>query len=202
MSRYTGPRLRKVRRLDSVLPGLTRKAHRARDGMPGQQSFGRRSKTSDYALRLREKQRVRFNYGLSERQLRNLFHRAKRKNGDTGINLLSMLESRLDNAVFRAGFAPTIPAARQLVAHGHVTVDDRKCDIPSVRLKPGQRIEIREKSKKLPIVLDGLAEFMREAPSFLDVDREGVKAHFVGLPTRQDVMLDVDVSLVVEFYSR
>ncbi len=201
MSRYTGPRLRKVRRLDSALPGLTRKAHRARAGVPGQQSFSRR-KTSDYALRLQEKQRLRYNYGLSERQLRNLFRRASSMKGDTGVNLLALLESRLDSAVFRAGFAPTIPAARQLVGHGHVLVDGRKVDIPSMRLKPGQNFEIREKSKKLGIVLDGLAEFMREAPSFLDVDRDAVKASFVGIPARDDVMLEIEMSLVIEFYSR
>lgn len=157
---------------------------------------------SDYAIRLREKQRLRFNYGLSERQLRNLFHRASRAKGDTGVNLLALVESRLDNVVFRAGFAPTIPAARQLVAHRHVLVDGSPTDVPSARLRSGQKLALRERAKKFGIVLDGLAEFLRQPPSFLEVDREEMTATFTGVPRVEDVMLEIDINLVIEFYSR
>ena len=130
MSRYTGPRLKKCRALDVDLPGLTRK-RRKRTYRPGQHGPGFRRKVSDYGRRLMEKQKIRFNYGLGERQLRRLVSDARRSQLSTGDKLMELLERRLDNVVFRAGFTPTIPAARQLVNHGHILVNGRKASIPS-----------------------------------------------------------------------
>ena len=200
MSRYTGPKLRKMRRLNCYLPGLTRKEPKTRTGTPGMH-IHRFPKLSDYALRLREKQRLRFNYGLHEGQLRRMFQRALRMKGDTGVNLLTLLEARLDNVVFRAGFAPTIPAARQLVTHGHVLVNGRKLDIASYTVRPGDTISIHERLKKGTTVFEGQKEFMRLIPSFIEVDTEQISAQVVGRPSREDVMLDVDANLIIEFYS-
>ena len=201
MSRYTGPRLRKVRRLATYLPGLTRKPLNTRTGVPGEHAH-KRTKISDYGLRLREKQKLRINYGMSEKQLRRLFERASRMRGDTGVNLLMLVESRLDNAVFRCAFAPTIPAARQLVSHGHVLVNGAKLDIPSYSIRVGDKIELRERTKtKNTTIAEGQKEFLRTPPSFLEVDKEAVAAQVVGHPIPDDLMLEIDVNLIIEFYS-
>src|SRR4028119_1479484 len=148
MSRYRGPRLRVVRRLGD-LPGLTRKTPR-RAYPPGQHGQARK-KRSEYAIRLEEKQKLRFNYGLTEKQLLRYVRKARRATGSTGQSLLQLLEMRLDNTVFRLGMAGTIPAARQLVNHGHVTVNGRVVDIPSYQCRPGEVIAVRdnERSKRL-----------------------------------------------------
>mgnify|MGYP001485134094 FL=1 len=200
MARYTGPRLRKLRRLGIYLPGLTRKPLKTRTGAPGQHAHAR-TRISDYGIRLREKQRLRVNYGLGERQLRRLFDRAKKMKGDTGVNLLMLAESRLDNVVFRSNFAPTIPAARQLVNHGHVLVNDKKVDIASYRVNPGDNITLRENAKKSLTVQEGQKEFMRFAPTYLEVEKDEVRAVVVGRPTPEDLMLEIDVNLIIEFYS-
>ena len=200
MARYTGPRLRKLRRLGIYLPGLTRKPLKTRTGAPGQHAHAR-TRISDYGIRLREKQRLRVNYGLGERQLRRLFDRAKKMKGDTGVNLLMLAESRLDNVVFRANFAPTIPAARQLVNHGHVLVNDKKVDIASFRVNPGDNITLRDKAKQSLTVQEGQKEFMRFAPTYLEVEKDEVRAVVVGRPTPEDLMLEIDVNLIIEFYS-
>ena len=200
MARYTGPRLRKLRRLGIYLPGLTRKPLKTRTGAPGQHAHAR-TRISDYGIRLREKQRLRVNYGLGERQLRRLFDRAKKMKGDTGVNLLMLAESRLDNVVFRSNFAPTIPAARQLVNHGHVLVNDKKVDIASFRVNPGDNITLREKAKQSLTVQEGQKEFMRFAPTYLEVEKDEVRAVVVGRPTPEDLMLEIDVNLIIEFYS-
>lgn len=200
MSRYTGPRLRKVRRLAAYLPGLTRKPLKTRTGVPGEHAHSR-TKVSDYGLRLREKQRLRFNYGLGEKQLRRLFDRASKMKGDTGVNLLMLVESRLDNVIFRCAFAPTIPAARQLVNHGHVLVNGQKLDIASYSVRPGDKIEIRERAKKNMTVFEGQKEFLRMAPSFLEVEKDAMTAEVTGRPVPDDLMLEIDVNLIIEFYS-
>lgn len=200
MSRYTGPRLRKIRRLGIYLPGLTRKPLKTRTGTPGEHAHSR-TKISDYGIRLREKQRLRVNYGLGERQLKRTFERAKKMKGDTGVNLLMLIESRLDNVVFRCNFAPTIPSARQLVNHGHVLVNDKKVDVASYRVKPGDNITLREKAKKSLSVHEGQKEFLRLAPSYLEVEKEEVRGVVVGHPSPDDVMLEIDVNLIIEFYS-
>ena len=137
MARYTQPRLRRVRALGVQLPGLTTKNSETRPYPPGQHGQARRGKASEYALRLREKQKLVFNYGLSEKQMRRIVEEARKTKGNTGEVILTLLERRLDNAVFRAGFAQTIPAARQLVSHGHIRINGKKVDIASYRVRVG-----------------------------------------------------------------
>jgi len=200
MSRYRGPRLRVVRRLGE-LPGLSRKTPR-RAYPPGQHGQARK-KRSEFAVRLEEKQKLRFNYGLSERQLLRYVRRARRAAGSTGQVLLQLLEMRLDNTVFRMGMAPTIPSARQLVNHGHVTVNGRVVDIPSYQCKPGDVIGIRDsdRSRKLleqNLQFPGLAHL----PSHLEFDKNKMLGKVNSVIEREWVALQVNELLVVEYYSR
>jgi len=202
MARFRGPRLKVVRRFGQHLPGLTRKSAENRPYPPGQHGLGRRPKPSDYRIRLEEKQKLRMNYGLSERQLRKYFRNAVAHKGDTGLMLLQMLESRLDNVVFRAGFAPTIPAARQLVHHGHITVDGKRVNVPSYILKANEVVGIREKSKAIPTVAESFPAPTLEVPSYLSRDDGKMEATFAGSPTRDDIPLDIQENLIIEHYSR
>jgi small subunit ribosomal protein S4 len=200
MSRYRGPRLRVVRRLGE-LPGLTRKS--ARRAYPPGQHGQARKKRSEYAVRLEEKQKLRFNYGLSERQLLRYVRKARRAAGSTGQVLLQLLEMRLDNTVFRMGMAPTIPSARQLVNHGHVTVNGRVVDIASYQCKPGEVIGIRDsdRSRKLleqNLQFPGLAHL----PSHLEFDKNKMVGKVNGVIEREWIALQVNELLVVEYYSR
>jgi small subunit ribosomal protein S4 len=202
MARYRGPRLKIVRRFQEPLPGLTQKNGERRPYPPGQHGPGRRSKLSDYRIRLDEKQKLRCNYGLNERQLRRYYKRAIKTKGDTGALLLQLLESRLDNVVFRAGFAPTIPAARQLINHGHVLVNGKRVDVASYSVRNEQKIVLKAESLKIPMVQSTLQARPLEIPSYLSVDAEKGEAIFTGAPTREDVPVDVQEQLIVEFYSR
>lgn len=200
MARYKGPRLRITRRLGD-LPGLTRKSAR-RSYPPGQHGQARK-KRSEYAIRLEEKQKLRFNYGVSERQLIRYMKKARRVQGSTGLVLLQLLEMRLDNTVFRMGMAPTIPGARQLVNHGHVTVNGRVVDIPSFSCRPGDVVAVRdrEKSRKLVeanLLYPGLANL----PSHLEFDKAKMTGKVNGMIEREWVAINVNELLVVEFYSR
>ncbi len=200
MSRYRGPRLRIVRRLGD-LPGLTRKSAR-RSYPPGQHGQARR-KRSEYAIRLEEKQKLRFNYGLSERQLVRYVKKARRAQGSTGQVLLQLLEMRLDNTVFRLGMAPTIPAARQLVNHGHVIVNDRRVDIASYQCRPGDVIGVRNQEKsremvKLNLQYPGLAN----VPSHLELDKDKLTGKVNSIIEREWIALQINELLVVEYYSR
>lgn len=200
MSRYRGPRLRITRRLGD-LPGLTRKSAR-RAYPPGQHGQARKKK-SEYAVRLEEKQKLRFNYGLSEKQLRRYVQKARRASGSTGLVLLQLLEMRLDNTVFRMGMAPTIPAARQLVNHGHVTINGKVVDIASYQCRPGEVVSVREKegSKKLVeanLQYPGLSNM----PSHLEFDKNKLVGKVNGLCEREWVALQINELLVVEYYSR
>ena len=200
MSRYRGPRLRIVRRLGD-LPGLTRKA--ARRAYPPGQHGQARKKRSEYAIRLEEKQKLRFNYGLSEKQLLRYVRRARRVTGSTGQVLLQLLEMRLDNTVFRLGMAPTIPAARQIVSHGHITVNGRAVDIPSYQCRPGEVIGVakREQSRKLVennLQYPGLANL----PSHLELDKNKMEGKVNSVIEREWIALQVNELLVVEYYSR
>jgi len=200
MSRYRGPRLRVVRRLGE-LPGLSRKSPR-RAYPPGQHGQARK-KRSEYAVRLEEKQKLRFNYGLTERQLLRYVRKARRAAGSTGQVLLQLLEMRLDNTVFRMGMAPTIPGARQLVNHGHVTVNGRVVDIASYQCKPGEVIAIRnsDRSRKLleqNLQFPGLAHL----PSHLEFDKNKMEGKVNSVIEREWVALQVNELLVVEYYSR
>lgn len=202
MSRHTGPRLKIMRALGVELPGLSRKSIESRPNPPGQHgaSASRRRK-SDYGLALIEKQKLRFNYGVSERHLRRLMVEARRRQGPTGDNLLQLLECRLDNAVFRAGLAPTIPAARQLVSHSHVLLNGRRVNIPSIRLKAGDEIALRERSRNLPLVRETVAEPALTRPEWLEWDEAALKARMTRLPEADEVPFPVEIQLVVQHYA-
>lgn len=200
MSRYRGPRLRVVRRLGD-LPGLTRKT--ARRAYPPGQHGQARKKRSEYAIRLEEKQKLRFNYGITEKQLLRYVRRARRATGSTGQSLLQMLEMRLDNTVFRLGMAGTIPAARQLVNHGHVTVNGRVVNIASYQCRPGEVIGVRDRDRSKRLVEQNL-EFpgLANLPSHLEFDKNSLTGKINGVVEREWVALQINELLVVEFYSR
>ena len=202
MARYRGPRLKVVRRFQEPLPGLTQKNGERRPYPPGQHGPGRRTKVSDYRVRLEEKQKLRHNYGLSETQLRRYYKRASGTKGDTGAILLQLLESRLDNAIFRAGFAPTIPAARQLIGHGHIKVNGRKVDRCNYQLSVNDGLALVEASLKIPMVVTSMAARALELPSYLSFAAETHTATFTGTPSRDDVPVDVQEQLIIEHYSR
>lgn len=203
MSRYTGPRVKVMRALGVDLPGLSPKSSERRPYPPGVHGQRRRKET-EYGKRLKEKQKLRMNYGLSEGQLRRLFHEAVRSKLNTGTKLIELLERRLDNVVFRSGFARSIPAARQVIRHGHVLVDGRRVDIPSFRLKIGQKVQIREKSRDSePVTLGlALAEQRRWDNSWLQIDAEARSCTITQLPDDTAIPFPVDVQLVIEFYAQ
>lgn len=168
---------------------------------PGEHGRDTNPKMSGYALQLREKQKVRHIYGILERQFRGYFSKAAKKKGVTGENLLQFLEQRLDNVVFRLGFAPSRPAARQLVRHGHVLVDDTKVDIPSYVVRPGELVSITEKSRKLEVVQSSLEAHGGRVLAWLELDREGVRGKLLKVPGRGHP-LPVQEQLIVELYSK
>jgi small subunit ribosomal protein S4 len=200
MSRYRGPRLRITRRLGD-LPGLTRKSAR-RAYPPGQHGQARKKK-SEYCVRLEEKQKLRFNYGLSEKQLRRYVQKARRAAGSTGLVLLQLLEMRLDNTVFRLGMAPTIPGARQLVNHGHITINGKVVDIASYQCRPGEVITVREREASKKLVEANLQyPGLTNLPSHLEFDKTKIIGKVNGLCEREWVALQINELLVVEYYSR
>jgi small subunit ribosomal protein S4 len=200
MSRYRGPRLRVVRRLGD-LPGLTRKS--ARRAYPPGQHGQNRKKRSEYAVRLEEKQKLRFNYGLTEKQLLRYVRRARRVTGSTGQVLLQLLEMRLDNTIFRMGMAPTIPAARQLVNHGHVTVNGRVVNIASYQCRPGETIAVRDREASRKMVETNLQyPGLANLPTHLEFDKNKMVGKVNSLVEREWVALQVNELLVVEYYSR
>lgn len=199
MSRYTGPTWRISRRLGFSL-SETGKELRKRPFPPGQHGQGRR-KLSNYGMQLQEKQKLRFLYGLGERQFRNLFREAAKMPGITGENFMILLESRLDNLVFRLGFARSRAGARQLVTHGHITVNGEKVDIPSHRLSVGDTIGLREKSRNLTVVEESLA-VRPNVPEYLSYDEDSRTGQYIRLPRREELNPDINEAEVVEFYSR
>lgn len=203
MSRYTGPRLRVARRLGGVeLPGLFVPRELRRPYPPGQHGPTQRIKLSDYAIRLREKQKLRAHYGVSEKQFRRYMVRAKRKKGNTGENLLVMLESRLDNVVFRLGFTRTVRAARQLVGHGHVEVNGVKTDVPSFQVNPGDVIQVRESSKMRERVAAEVAgPTLLALPPYVERDDSALRGTVKQRPELGDCPLAINESLVVELYA-
>ena len=208
MARYRGP-VEKIERRFGVslnLKGERRLAGKSalekRPYGPGQHGQ-RRKKVSEYGLQLNEKQKAKFMYGVSEKQFRALFVEAKRKAGNTGTNLITLIESRLDNVVYRMGFASTRRFARQVVTHSHRLVDGKKLDIPSYRVKPGQKIEVREASKKNNQIVRAI-ELTNQtglAP-WVDVDAEKVFGIYTRLPEREEVVIPVEERLIVELYSK
>ena len=200
MARYRGPRLRIVRRLGE-LPGLTRKKTK-RSERPGQHGKQNR-KPSDYAIRLEEKQKLRFNYGLSEKQLIRYVKRARTLKGPTGRILLELFEMRLDNVVFRLGFAPTIPSARQLISHGHFIVNGKRINIPSYECGIGDKITSNNCDKSKTIIESNLASpGLANLPNHLILDKETLSAKVLTSVERDWVALQLNELLIVEYYSR
>ena len=204
MGKLNTPKGKLVRKLGVNIFGnpkfdqlLSKKGYR-----PGQHGqSGKRFST--YSVQLQEKQKIKFMYGMLEKQFRNYFKKASQMKGETGLNLLVMLESRLDNVVYKLGFAPSRPSARQLVSHAHFMVNGRKVNIPSYRLKPGDIIEVRDKSKKLDIILDAIKMVKGDLNvSWLSLDKTKMSGTFVNYPERQEIDLTVNEQLVVEYYSR
>jgi len=199
MSRYTGPSWKISRRLKySILEDG--KELRKRPYAPGQHGL-RRSKLSEYGLQLQEKQKVRFTYGMSEKQFKKFFVAAKKMKGKQGENFLILLESRLDNLVYRLGFAVTRRQSRQLVAHGHIQVDGRKVNIPSYIVKPGQTISIRESSKKLTIIQEALGALAIRKP-YVEFDENAMTGKYIRYPEREEFLPEIKENLIVEFYNR
>lgn len=200
MARFRGSLWKKSRRLGISLTG-TGKELEKRPYAPGQHGANQRRKISEYGMQLQEKQKLRYMYGLNERQFGNLFNEAGKMKGIHGENFMVLLESRLDNLVYRLGFARTRRQSRQLVNHGHITVDGKRVDIPSFRVKPGQVIGLREKSKNLDIIKDAL-EVNAIVPEYLTFDADKLEGVFARLPERSELPAEINESLIVEFYSR
>jgi len=200
MARYRGPRLRIVRRLGE-LPGLTSKKIDTKKSQGRQKK--RQKKMSEYAIRLQEKQKLRFNYGISEIQLLRYVYLARKVKGSTGQVLLQLLEMRLDNTIFRLGMASTIPAARQLVNHGHICINGSRVSIPSFQCKPGDIITVKDNSKSQALVEKSLASpALINIPTHLELDKEKQIGKVNGIIERSWVALTLNELLVVEFYSR
>lgn len=191
-----------MRRLGVPLLGLSRKSTQKRPYPPGQGAQSRRQKFSEFKKKLYEKQKLRYNYGVGERQLRRLMTEAKNAHEPTGLVLLRLLEQRLDNIVFRLGIAATIPAARQLVNHGHIEVNGHRVDIPSYRVQPGDEVGVREKSKKNEHIQHCIEMPTLRLAGYLSFEAGDMKGKLEHLPTRDDVPIQVDEQLVVEYYAQ
>ena len=204
MSRYTGPRLKILRALGVDLPGLSRKSMQDRPNPPGQHGARKaQGRKSEFGLQLMEKQKLRYHYGLSERQLRRVVAQAKRQQGATGARIVELLERRLDNLVFRAGFAPTIPAARQLVSHGHITVNDRRATIPSMRLRTGDAFGPGAADKAQQLARVSLADPALERPEWIAFDVTTTQARLAHAPEGGDsAPFPLDLQRVVEYYAK
>ncbi|RWZ59759.1 30S ribosomal protein S4 [Halobacillus fulvus] len=200
MARYTGPTWKKSRRYGISLSG-TGKELEKRPYAPGQHGPNQRKKLSEYGLQLQEKQKLRFMYGLTERQFRRLFEEAGKMKGIHGENFMVLLESRLDNLVYRLGLARTRNQARQLVTHGHVVVDGGRVDIPSYRVAPGQVISLREKSQKLNVVEEAI-EVNNFVPEYMTFDEDKREGTYTRYPERSELPSEINEALIVEFYSR
>ena len=204
MARYKGPRVRISRRFGQPIFGPSKYLER-RDYPPGVHGpkSARRRKLSDYGAHLLEKQKLRYQYGLLERQFRRIFEIASKRRGNTGETLLQLLETRLDNVVYRIGFTTTRPFARQLVSHGHVRVNGRKVNVASFNVKPGDVIEVKAIAASQAIVSKSLESAqIRPMPEWISFNRDAMRAQMMRLPTRQDIQPIANEQMVVEFYSR
>ncbi len=200
MSRYSGPSYKKARRVSFSISETGKELARRSYG-PGQHGNDRKGKLSDYGNQLKEKQKVKFMYGVSERQFLKTFREAEKMKGVNGTNFLRLLESRLDNLVYRAGFATTRRGARQLVNHGHVTVNGKKVDIPSYRCVPGDVISLKDDDKNLKIVTESLEKTSKRV-EFITYDDNKKEATYVRLPERNELNADINEALIVEFYNK
>ena len=203
MSRHTGPRLKIMRALGTDLPGLSRKSMGERNQPPGQHGARKAAgRKSEFGLQLMEKQKLRFNYGVSETQLRRIVVDARRKQGATGSKIVEFLERRLDNLVFRAGLAPTIPAARQLVSHGHIQLNGRRVTIPSIRVRIGDAFGPSATAARLDIVKAALADPALQRPEWIAVDAQSGHARLAHLPDGETAApFPLDLQRVVEYYA-
>ena len=201
MARYTGPKSKIARKLGEPIFGEDKVLAR-KNYAPGQHGANKRRKLSEYGTQLREKQKAKYTYGVLERQFRNLFKKASSLKGVTGEVLLQLLESRLDNVVFRLGIAPTRAAARQLVLHRHITVDGQVVNIASYQVEPGHVVAVREKSKSLEVIQDCLAGFNHSKYPWIEWDESIKGGKMVNLPQREDIPENIKEQLIVELYSK
>lgn len=205
MAKITTPKGKLVRKFGENIFGnpkydrlLNRKPYK-----PGQHGQSRRSKLSNYGVQLQEKQKIKFMYGLLEKQFRLTFEKAEKMKGETGTNMLQLLESRLDNVVYRLGFAPSRPSGRQMVSHKHFLVNNKVVNIPSYIVNPGDVIEVRKKSKKMDIILDAMRRIKGDMDlPWLGLDKAKMRGTFVAVPDRDEMQLTVNEQLVVELYSK
>ena len=200
MARYTGPSYKQARRVNFSISETGKELARRPYG-PGQHGNARKGKASDYGNQLKEKQKVRFMYGVNEKQFHKTFVEAEKMSGIHGTNFLILLESRLDNLVYRIGFASTRRGARQLVNHGHVTVNGKKVDIPSYRVKVGDVISLKEDDKNLKVVNESLEKVTKRV-EFITYDENKKEATYVRLPERNELNADINEALIVEFYNK
>lgn len=201
MARYRGPKQKKARRFKEPIFGASKALEKKPYG-PGQHGRSRHGKKSEYAVQLEQKQKAKYTYGLLERQFRNLFEKASAKEGITGENLMQFLESRLDNTVFRLGFARTRRQARQLVSHRHVTVNGLVVNIPSYSLKSGDVVSVRPKSTDLIIITDSLENSPKKRYNWLEVDKKTMSGKYLNAPALADIPENINVQLIVELYSK
>lgn len=201
MARYTGPKSKIARKFGEPIFGAD-KVLSKKNYPPGQHGNNRRRKTSEYGLQLREKQMAKYTYGVLERQFRNLFKTAQRSGGVTGEVLLQLLESRLDNVVFRLGIAPTRAAARQLVSHKHIVVDGQVVNIPSYTVKPGQTVGVRERDKSMEVIVNSLAGVNHTKYPWIEWDQSSMTGKFLNMPTRAEIPEPIKEQLIVELYSK
>ena len=203
MARYTGPRLRIIRRIGTELPGLTTKTAARRPNPPGQAAAGKRQfKISEFGQRLREKQKLRYHYGLTERGLLQYYHKAYRMPGDTGRNLLQLLESRLDNLVWRSGLTRTMPSARQLITHGNVMIGIHRAKSPGQVLKAGATFSVRERARNREDLRVTVNAPVLERPAGIKVDLDTLAVTVETLLTADQVPFQVDIQKVIEFFAR
>ncbi len=201
MARYTGPSTKIARKFGEPIFGPDKSFER-KNFPPGQHGLARkRKKTSEYGLQLKEKQKVKYTYGILERQFRNLYEKASKMKGRKGENLVMLLESRLDNLVYRLGIAPTRAAARQLVSHCHIVLNGSVCNIPSTLVKPGEIIGVRERSKSLEVVQDSVAARANKYP-WLEWNAASLEGKYLNLPDRTEVPETINEQLIVELYSK
>lgn len=201
MARYTGPKVRISRKFNEPIMG-DNKALQKKNYPPGQHGKGKKRKLSEYAIQLAEKQKAKYTYGVLERQFENTFVKASRKKGVTGEVLLQMLEARLDNTVYRLGIAPTRRAARQLVVHKHIEVNNAVVNIPSYTLRPGDVVSVREKSKVLEAITHSLSVQSAKKYTWLEWDLHEMSGKLIHLPPRQDIPENINEQLIVELYSK
>ena len=200
MARYTGPSTKIARKFGEPIFGADRNFEK-RNYPPGQHGLAsKRKKKSEYGTQLKEKQKVKYTYGLLEKQFRNLYEKASRMKGQKGENLIILLESRLDNLVYRMGIAPTRAAARQLVSHAHITLNGVVCNIPSALVKPGDVVAVRERSKSLEVITNSVASASKY--SWIEFDAKSLTGKYINTPVRTEIPENINEQLIVELYSK